>query len=60
MNFHVRRNSTYLIIKRFLELKEIVKKLIDELPMIDGIKEIQKKNLEKWCLDRNSWSLLET
>ena len=47
MNFHVRRNSTYLIIKRFLELKEIVKKLIDELSMIDGIKEIQIKKSGK-------------
>ena len=43
MDFHVRWNSTYLMIKRFLELEEIVKKLIDELSMIDGIKEIQKK-----------------
>ena len=60
IDFHVRWNSTYLMIKRFLQLKEIVKKIIDQSSIIDGIKENQIKNLEKFCLDRNNWALLET
>ena len=48
------------MIKRFLQLKEIVKKIIDQSLIIDGNKDNQIKNLEKFCLDRNNWTLLET
>ena len=60
LDFHVRWNSSYLMIKRFKKLKEIVQILTNSaIQDIDGLTRLQHKKLQSWNLNGNEWLTLE-
>ena len=60
LDFHVRWNSSFLMIKRFRKLKEVVQVLTNSpIQDIDGLTKPQHKKLESWSLNGNEWQTLD-
>jgi len=60
LDFFVRWNSTYLMIKRFKSLKKFANALTTSPERIDGIKIDQIKKLEKLHFSSTDWMLVDT
>ena len=60
IDFHVRWNSSFLMIKRFRKLKEVVQNLTNSaIEDIDGLTKPQHRKLQSWSLNVSEWETLE-
>ena len=60
IDFHVRWNSSFLMIRRFKKLKEVVQAITNStIQDIDGLTKLQHKKLQSWSLDVEEWQTLE-
>ena len=60
LDFHVRWNSTYLMLKRLKRFQVCVNRLIANSSSINGITVAQVNNLESLKLDSFEWRLIES
>jgi hypothetical protein len=60
IDFHVRWNSSFLMIRRFKKLKEVVQAITNStIQDIDGLTKPQYKKLQSWSLNGEEWQTLE-
>lgn len=60
LDFHVRWNTTFLMINRFLKYKKIINDLTARPEAVNGIKFKQIEKLKKLDLSNKEWEMLET
>lgn len=59
MDFHVRWNTSYLMLERFLKFKDIINSMTIKPEKIDGIKKDGIKKLKKLNVSSGEWELFE-
>ncbi len=57
-DFHVRWNSTYIMIKVFRRYKDIISKILDDPSIITGIKTDEHNKLIKLKMNLDDWNML--
>lgn len=59
LDFHVRWNSTFAMLKRFIKFKFIVNELSHNMDLLSKLKPKKKQNLEKLSFNSTEWDLAE-
>jgi hypothetical protein len=60
IDFHVRWNTTFLMLNRFIKFKEIINNITLEPEKIDGITKQNINKLKKLNLSNPEWELIDT
>lgn len=60
IDFHIRWNSTYVMLFRFFNYKQIINNLTSYPDNIEGIKEAQKRFFRQRHLKPEEWKILES
>jgi hypothetical protein len=59
MDFHVRWNTSYLMLERLLKFKDIINSMTIKPEKIDGIKKDGIEKLKKLNISSSEWELIE-
>ena len=59
LDFHVRWNSTYLMLERLRQFKEIINMILNDPDRIDGLTVAQKSKLNDVVLSYTDWILID-